>query len=80
MGLEGPVEGSMRDTQPLCRELIGRCGHGALAPFVTREHECRPKEGRDMKRSAWKVSTVGKAEKDAEPIRTNDIEGSQDLQ
>jgi len=31
----------MRDTQPLCRKLIGRCGHGALAPFVTREHECR---------------------------------------
>lgn len=47
MGLEGPVEGSMRDTQPLCRELIGRCGHGALAPFVTREHECRQMEGGD---------------------------------
>jgi len=47
VGLEGPVEGSMRDTQPLCRELIGRCGHGALAPFVTREHECRQKERRD---------------------------------
>lgn len=47
MGLEGPVEGSMRDTQPLCRELIGRRGHGALAPFVTREHECWQREGRD---------------------------------
>lgn len=38
MGLEGPVEGSVRDTQPLCSELIGRRGHEALAPFVTREH------------------------------------------
>lgn len=67
----------MRDTQPLCRELIGRRGHGALAPFVTREHECRQREGTQTISVESQRGGVGKT--DAEPIRTNDIEGSQGL-
>ncbi|CAL1673562.1 unnamed protein product [Lasius platythorax] len=67
VGLEGPVEGSMCDTQPLCSELIGRCGHGALALFVTREREYGRRE--KYRRSARKVGARTKQGSQKRPMQ-----------